>query len=137
MVTNHYSLAETEEIYDNLSPPPDLETLRIFWFFENRFPTWVGTLHDLTSLELVKCLSFQVLPPLGNLRQLKVLYINSADSIVTISFEFLGLDSVNSNKEVLKAVFSKLEKLTLKSMPNWDEWTSDMKEIDGGQGTNR
>ncbi len=117
-------VTNAEKIFEQLKPPHNLEELCIFDFLGSRFPTWLGTAH-LSSLEYLKLIDCHIgvhLPPMGQLPSLKYLSIMGATSITKIGPEFVGHGVSNlASTEVV--AFPKLERLVIKEMPNWEEWS--------------
>ncbi|KAG2614389.1 hypothetical protein PVAP13_4KG385703 [Panicum virgatum] len=123
-------LAEaSEKIWNELTPPKSLEKLVIKNYKGVRFPSWIkgpklGTsFPSLALLDLENCMSCTKLPSLGLLNQLQFLQISNADSIVTISSEFLGttVDSPGTS-------FPKLQVLKLRNMKKLEEWSLTVEE---------
>nr|AAR99710.1 NBS-LRR-like protein D [Oryza sativa Indica Group] len=85
-------ISNVEMIFEQLSPPRNLEDLMIVLFFGRKFPTWLSTsqLSSLTYLKLIDCNSCVHLPPIGQLPNLKYLKINGASAITKIGPEFVG-----------------------------------------------
>lgn len=114
------------KIFEELTPPRNLEELVILGFFGWRYPTWLDTTH-LCSLKLLKleaCRFCEQLPPLGQLPNLACLQIAGATTVTKIGPEFLGfgvLGNLGSTEDVV--AFPKLEYLTIRCLPNWDEWS--------------
>ncbi|XP_074565691.1 putative disease resistance RPP13-like protein 1 [Curcuma longa] len=116
---NEEQSIEAERISNQLSPPPTLELLMIENFPGQQFPAWMvstsihDSLADLTTLMLQNFPSCVVLPPLGQLPNLKFLKIEGGEAIKNIGPEFLGYKT---------PAFPKLECLEFKNMPNWEAW---------------
>ncbi|TVU23522.1 hypothetical protein EJB05_25896, partial [Eragrostis curvula] len=114
-----------EKIFDMLIPPHNLEELYIYEFFGRRFPAWLDTTTNLSSvkyLNLIDCKSFVYLPPIGQLPNLKYLRIEGAAAITKIGPEFVGCGVGNPGSAEATA-FPKLETLIIENMSNWHEWT--------------
>ncbi|XP_073102975.1 putative disease resistance protein RGA3 isoform X2 [Elaeis guineensis] len=77
----------------------------------------------LTNLELYECPKLRALPPLGQLPQLKSLWITEARAINTIGPEFLGPCASSAATS-----FPNLELLRFERMSNWEEWSFGMVE---------
>nr|BBF89193.1 putative NBS-LRR-like protein B [Oryza barthii]BBF89197.1 putative NBS-LRR-like protein B [Oryza barthii] len=117
-------IGNVEMIFEQLTPPRNLEDLMIVSFFGQRFPTWLGTAH-LSSVKyviLTDCQSCMHLPPIGQLPNLKYLRIEGASAITKIGPEFVGCWEGNLRSTEAVA-FPKLEMLIIKDMPNWEEWS--------------
>ncbi|XP_042473936.1 putative disease resistance RPP13-like protein 1 [Zingiber officinale] len=116
---NEEQITEAERICNQLRPPPTLEVLRIGNFIGRQFPEWMvstsilDSLVDLTYLSLIIFPSCTVLPPLGQLPNLKLLNIEQGEAIKSIGPEFLGRRT---------PAFPKLEYLAFDNMRNWEEW---------------
>uniref|UniRef100_A0A0E0F8I2 Disease resistance R13L4/SHOC-2-like LRR domain-containing protein n=2 Tax=Oryza meridionalis TaxID=40149 RepID=A0A0E0F8I2_9ORYZ len=117
-------ISNVEMIFEQLSPPRNLEDLMIVSFFGRRFPTWLSTslLSSLTYLKLKDCKSCVHLPPIGQLPNLKYLRIDGASAITKIGPEFVGCWEGNLISTETVA-FPRLELLAIKDMPNWEEWS--------------
>nr|BBD82324.1 putative NBS-LRR-like protein B [Oryza sativa Indica Group]BBD82334.1 putative NBS-LRR-like protein B [Oryza sativa Indica Group] len=117
-------ISNVEMIFEQLSPPRNLEDLMIVLFFGRKFPTWLSTsqLSSLTYLRLIDCKSCVHLPPTGQLPILKYLKIKGARAITKIGPEFVGCWEGNLRSTEAVA-FPKLEVLVIKDMPNWEEWS--------------
>ncbi|KAG6517838.1 hypothetical protein ZIOFF_021237 [Zingiber officinale] len=114
---NEEQITEGERICNQLSPPETLKDLWIDNFPGRQFPAWMVSTHDsfadLTTLWLCNFPSCMVLPPLGQLPNLKHLHIEGGEAIRSIGPEFLGCTT---------PAFPKLEHLKFTSMPNWESW---------------
>ncbi|XP_074565026.1 putative disease resistance RPP13-like protein 1 [Curcuma longa] len=116
---NEEQNTEAERISNQLSPPPTLEVLGIENFPGQQFPAWMvstsihDSLADLTRLRLCNFPSCVVLPPLGQLPNLKFLQIEGGEAIKNIGPEFLGCRT---------PAFPKLEYLEFNNMPKWEAW---------------
>ncbi|KAI0528758.1 hypothetical protein KFK09_001300 [Dendrobium nobile] len=114
-----------EQLFDELVPPRSLEELKIIGFYGSRFPNWMSFssfekyVTFLTRLELADVTSITVLPPLGQLPELKLLTIRNASELKKIGPEFLGV-GVNSSTKI---AFPKLELLNIHDMPVLEEWS--------------
>ncbi|XP_064984251.1 putative disease resistance protein RGA4 [Musa acuminata AAA Group] len=112
-----------EKICNELSPPSSLRTLFIKQFPGRQFPNWMmssslgESLPNLQYLHLTVFPSCTELPPLGMLPLLKSLKIIGAEAVVTIGPEFLGHSFPGT------CAFPKLEYLSIKGVPNWEEWS--------------
>ncbi|ONK74028.1 uncharacterized protein A4U43_C03F2050 [Asparagus officinalis] len=121
------SSERTQQVCEDLAPPPSLEILFMSFFNGVRFPQWISMLPNLTHLSIYSFFSCRELPSLGQLPQLKILRIEDAPAIVTIGPEFLGCDRKHT-------AFPRLEQLVLIALPNLEKWTlCDANEGDGGK----
>ncbi|KAG1326160.1 putative disease resistance protein RGA3 [Cocos nucifera] len=123
------------EVFEELCPPPFLETLEINGYFGHKFPNWMMTpssslLRNLRRLDLVHCARCRQLPPLGMLPQLDYLNIEDAAAVVRIGSEFSLLASGRKTDSSFSSYFPKLERLIFEDMPNWKEWRWGWEEED-------
>ncbi|BAH94207.1 Os08g0258700 [Oryza sativa Japonica Group] len=102
-------VSNNERIFEQLTPPNNLEDLSIYHFV---FPKTPRTL---------RCKSCMHLPPIGQLPCLKYMKILGTN-ITKIGPEFVGF-GVHKLESVEVAAFPKLECLVFSDMPNWEEWT--------------
>nr|UBY07221.1 NBS-LRR disease resistance protein [Dasypyrum villosum] len=123
-------VSNVEKVFELLVPPHNLETLYIFGFFGQRYPTWFGItcLSSLTHLFLKNLRSCVDLPPVGQLPNLKFLRIDGAHAVTKVGPEFAGY-SVGEPISNEFIAFPKLEWFFVKDMPNWEEW-SFFKEVE-------
>nr|UBY07293.1 NBS-LRR disease resistance protein [Dasypyrum villosum] len=123
-------VSNAEKVFELLVPPRNLETLYIFGFFGQRYPTWFGAtcLSSVTHLFLKNLRSSVDLPPVGQLPNLKFLRIDGAHAVTKVGPEFVGyrVGEPISNEFI---AFPKLEWFFIKDMPNWEEW-SFFKEVE-------
>uniref|UniRef100_I1R214 R13L1/DRL21-like LRR repeat region domain-containing protein n=1 Tax=Oryza glaberrima TaxID=4538 RepID=I1R214_ORYGL len=117
-------ISNVEMIFEQLTPPRNLEDLMIVSFFGRRFPTWLGItrLPSVKIMILSDCKSCLQLPPIGQLPNLKYLKIKGASAITKIGPEFVGCWEGNLRSTEAVA-FPKLEWLVIKDMPKWEEWS--------------
>ncbi|KAL0927255.1 hypothetical protein M5K25_001418 [Dendrobium thyrsiflorum] len=114
-----------EKLFDELVPPRSLEELKLIGFYGCRFPNWMSFssfetfVPFLTRLEFGDIPSITVLPPLGQLPELKLLTIRNASELKKIGPEFLGV-GVNLSTMI---AFPKLELLNIHDMPMLEEWS--------------
>lgn len=114
---NPIIIEKINSIFDELCPPPCLETLKIINYFGTKYPSWlsIDSLSNLQQLELINCQFCQTLPPLGELPKLVFLYIANASDLRDI-----GPDITGTGQEI---AFPKLEKLHIQSLNNLESWT--------------
>ncbi|KAG6517781.1 putative disease resistance RPP13-like protein 1 [Zingiber officinale] len=116
---NEEQITEAEMICNQFSPPSNLQSLAIKNFPGRQFPEWMvstsalDSLANLTLLSLANFPSYTVLPPLGQLPNLKVLDIEGGEAIRSIGPEFLGCRT---------PAFPKLEYIAFDNMRNWEAW---------------
>ncbi|PIA51847.1 hypothetical protein AQUCO_01000021v1 [Aquilegia coerulea] len=105
------------DILEALKPGKYLKKLSIHGYRGIIFPSWIGNHHVqyLTEVTLINC-DFWILPRLGGLRFLKVLYMHRMHSLGKIHDSFNHLSSHKS--------FPLLQELTLKEIPNLEDWSS-------------
>lgn len=112
-----------KDIFDCLSPPECLRSLKIVSYYGKLCPSWLPDLINLQQLVLTDCKFCEHLPNLGQLTQLKFLAITGCSKLLTIKQEPTGAHHA----------FPKLEQLHLKDMPNLESWigfvTGDMPSL--------
>lgn len=101
-----------KDVFDCLSPPHCLKSLKIVSYYGKVFPDWLPNLSNLERLVLTDCKFCEHLPNLGQLTELKFLTITACSKLVTIKQEQTGTDQV----------FPRLEQLHLRDMPNLESW---------------
>ncbi|EXB67284.1 Putative disease resistance protein [Morus notabilis] len=85
-------LDDDTEILESLQPHPNLKALEISDYLGATVsPTWMMSLTNLTSLELIFCTKCEILPPLGKMPSLVSLVICCLDSLKKVGPEFLGI----------------------------------------------
>ncbi|MQM20042.1 hypothetical protein Taro_053055 [Colocasia esculenta] len=126
-------MAGMVDVFDELRPPPSLETLHLVGYMGHTLPRWMwpsmpsltSAIHNLTFLLLNCCFMFSHLPPLGLLPHLKQLWIKGACVVTSVIPEPQDPAPPTHSNIVL---FPMLEKLSLLNMPNlekiWD-WRGD------------
>lgn len=111
------------KILEYLHPPLNLRDFCLKGYRGSRFPSWMNWgLRNLSSISLISC-SCQTLPPLGQLRSLKFLYLKGMSEVRLIGHEFYG-----------DGGFPCLEQLEIYDMPNLEGWKSLEMEIEGSSG---
>ncbi|KAG8090424.1 hypothetical protein GUJ93_ZPchr0011g27488 [Zizania palustris] len=123
-VCSDEGVCNIEMLFENLTPPHNLEDLYIEGFFGRRYPTWLGSTHlySLKYMFLVDCKSFLHLPPIGHLPRLKFLKVQGATNVTKIGPQFLSCFEGNLTPKETVA-FPQLEWLVIEDMPNWEEWS--------------
>jgi Leucine-rich repeat (LRR) protein len=101
------------EILQCLTPPRNLQKLKIFGYPGCSFPDWVQCLRYIQVLEISHCIELQVLPPIGQLEHLKKLKSYELPSIKDVNSDVYGSSNVVSQS---------LEELTFGSMVKWENW---------------
>ncbi|KAH0470254.1 hypothetical protein IEQ34_001812 [Dendrobium chrysotoxum] len=113
-----------QELFDKIIPSQSLEDFTISGFFGCRFPNWMVSssfkiyVPNLTKLVFRDIKSCTQLPPLGQLPELRQLYIQRATKVKKIGPEYFASD-VNS----IKIAFPKLEQLEILSCDELEEWS--------------
>ncbi|CAL5086715.1 unnamed protein product [Urochloa decumbens] len=102
-----------KNIFDRISPPKCLKSLKIVSYYGKFFPDWLPNLSNLQRLVLTDCKFCEHLPNLGQLTELKFLTITSCSKLVTIKQEHTSTGQA----------FPKLEQLHLRDMANLQSWT--------------
>uniref|UniRef100_K3ZQ57 Uncharacterized protein n=1 Tax=Setaria italica TaxID=4555 RepID=K3ZQ57_SETIT len=101
------------DILQCLTPPRNLQKLKIFGYPGCSFPDWVQCLRYIQVIEISHCIELQVLPPIGQLEHLKKLKSYELPSIKDVNSDVYGSSNV---------VFQSLEELTFGSMVKWENW---------------
>ncbi|XP_020094060.1 putative disease resistance protein RGA3 [Ananas comosus] len=111
------TIKRVEEIFEELCPPPCLESLKITNYFGTKYPSWISTalLPNLRRLDLSNCRLCRRLPPLGQLPKLKFLSITDSYVIEAIGDEMVGTEE--------QVAFPKLEKFHIRNMANLANWS--------------
>ncbi|XP_058079928.1 putative disease resistance protein RGA3 [Magnolia sinica] len=106
-----------EQTLEGLQPHPNLKRLVVEGYVGVRFPQWMSnsSLSNLIEISLINCRRCKQLPSLGQLPFLKVLEVYGMDAVKRIDNHFYG--------NVITQGFPSLEKLTIKDMPNLEEWS--------------
>lgn len=113
--TNKISVEHFEAILEGIQPHHNLEQIHISSYQGSMFPNWMSSpaFINLSEITLERCENCEHLPPLGKLPALKVLQLISLNSIKRLGGEWCG-DGKNS--------FVALTELSLKGIPNLEEW---------------
>ncbi|XP_078148752.1 putative disease resistance protein RGA3 [Carex rostrata] len=119
----------SEEVLNELFPPPFLQDLGIINYYGRCLPNWLNlgaALPNLRHLAIDNCACFEGLAPLGQLPNLEFLRIRDAYSVVSIREELLlgGFQSkgIIETGYSAKLAFPKLSALEFTKMTNWKEW---------------
>ncbi|KAJ1290911.1 hypothetical protein BS78_02G278900 [Paspalum vaginatum] len=102
-----------KNIFDCLSPPRCLKSIKIVSYYGKVLPDWLSSLSNLQRIVLTDCKFCEHLPNLGELSELKFLTITACSKLVTIKQERTSTDQA----------FPKLEQLHLRDMRNLESWT--------------
>ncbi|KAB2629469.1 disease resistance protein [Pyrus ussuriensis x Pyrus communis] len=114
--TSNHDPENDREVLKKLQPHTNLKQIEIRSYGGLEFPGWLAdpSFSKLSHIVLIDCKHCRLLPPLGQLRFLKDLFIRGINNVVEIDSEFYGNDSL--------APFSSLEKLCLREMWNCQKW---------------
>ncbi|XP_078148471.1 putative disease resistance protein RGA3 [Carex rostrata] len=120
----------TEDVLNELCPPPSLEIVQIEGYFGSHLPNWLNLRANLPNLRYIhieNCACFEELALLGQLPNLDFLRIIGAYSVVSVGEEFLwggiqNRDTTATSCHANKLAFPKLSKLLFEGMPKWKEW---------------
>ncbi|OAY65718.1 putative disease resistance RPP13-like protein 1 [Ananas comosus] len=107
---------ETDELFlDNLQPNCNLKELKLGGYNGVKFPYWIESkfLPNLQSIVLFNCHKLENLPPLGQLKFLRLLHLNSMQAVKTVGHSFYGSNA---------CAFRFLRELRFEYMPEWVEW---------------
>ncbi|RHN65660.1 putative P-loop containing nucleoside triphosphate hydrolase, leucine-rich repeat domain, L [Medicago truncatula] len=79
-------------VFEQLHPSPNLKKLTIIGYGGNNFPNWLGgsLFGNMVYLKISHCGNCSWLPPLGQLGNLKKLFIHEMKSVKSIGIEFYG-----------------------------------------------
>ncbi|CAK8532740.1 unnamed protein product [Lathyrus sativus] len=105
-------------VLEHLQPSTNLKSLTIKGYGGVSFPNWLGdfSFSNMVYLKISNCDDCLWLPPLGQLGNLKELFIEGMQSVQTIDTEFYGSD-ISSFQP-----FPSLEILRFEDMQEWSEW---------------
>ncbi|XP_047939852.1 putative disease resistance protein RGA3 [Salvia hispanica] len=119
-----------ENVLEGLQPHSNLKKLDIEGFKGKRFPSWTQNmvienvcqgcwvpLNKLIEIKLSDCSACEEIPMVGQLPNLKSLYLRGLTNLKSINSSFYGL--VNEETHI---VFLALERLVLHYMPQLTEW---------------
>lgn len=117
------SIEVFEKVLEALQPHKNLKRFRLKRYMGVKFPNWLmdAILINLVEIRLKSCKRCILLPPLGQLPLLKVLYITGMDAVTCIGNEFYGNGDIKG--------FPSLKHFEIHDMPNLEEWLN----FDGGQ----
>ncbi|XP_078182378.1 putative disease resistance protein RGA3 [Carex rostrata] len=119
---------KTEDVLNELCPPPSLEVVVIEGYLGNHLPSWLklgANFPNLRFIQIRYCACFKYLVSLGQLPNLDCLRINGAYSVESVGEEFLW--EGNQSRDIItmscpiKAAFPKLSQLVFEQMPNWNK----------------
>ncbi|KAF8668322.1 hypothetical protein HU200_052379 [Digitaria exilis] len=108
---------EDMELLRELAPPSSLKRFELHGYNNVRFPTWLRRIAlYLPNLVRVQLKGLSMLPPLGELANLKYLNLEDMPNVTKIDRSFCG--------DTLRKVFPQLEELTISNMENLEEWNT-------------
>ncbi|XP_057510786.1 putative disease resistance protein At3g14460 [Actinidia eriantha] len=104
------------DVLHALRPHTNLKELHISFYHGSRFPTWIGDQHfsNMVCISLRDCKNCSSLPPLGQLRSLKKLFMKGISDVKQVGSEFYG--------QGCSKPFPVLEILNFENMPGWKDW---------------
>ncbi|XP_039686081.1 putative disease resistance RPP13-like protein 1 [Medicago truncatula] len=113
-------------VLEQLRPSTNLKNLTITGYGGNNFPSWLGgsLFCNMVCLKISHCDNCPRLPPLGQLGNLRKLFIDKMKSVKSIGIELYGSGSP------LFQPFPLLETLEFDTMLEWKEW-----KLTGGTST--
>jgi hypothetical protein len=106
---------DDEMLLEVLQPHPHLKELCLVSNWGSRLPSWLLSLTNLVTFQLLNCTKCQYLPSLSQLPSLKFLVLSQMDVVEYIS------DSGNS-KEFSSSFFPSLNGIKLENCPNLKGW---------------
>ena len=106
-------------VLEQLQPSTNLKNLAIEGYAGHKFPNWLGysLFVNMVFLKILNCDNCSWLPPLGQIGNLKELFIGEMKSLKSVGTEFYG----RSNSPCFQP-FPSLENLDFDTMPEWEEW---------------
>ncbi|CAJ2638788.1 unnamed protein product [Trifolium pratense] len=105
-------------VFERLRPSTNLKSLTINGYGGNNFPDWLGasSFSNMVCLRISHCENCSELPPLGQLANLKELFIGEMKSVKSVGAQFYGICSPSFQS------FPILETLEFYAIPEWEEW---------------
>ncbi|KAL0395969.1 UNVERIFIED_CONTAM: putative disease resistance RPP13-like protein 1 [Sesamum calycinum] len=126
---------DDEQVLEGLDPHPNIKSLSIEGFCGDNLPSWIMNrsisdqvirLEKLIELELINCKRCLEIPTLGCLPLLKFLVLTGLENVKSIgpSFYYPHNYDINESRRRRnnRLAFPALEKFTLGSMTNLEEW---------------
>ncbi|KAJ3683448.1 hypothetical protein LUZ60_013675 [Juncus effusus] len=109
-----------QKVLEGLKPHSKLKELHVNSYPGLKFPNWIGNVSfsKITKITLSSCGKCNVLPTLGSLPCLKLLFIEWMWNIRHVGREFCSMDL-----ETEGFSFRSLEMLEFEHMPKWIEWS--------------
>ncbi|MCH80184.1 disease resistance protein [Trifolium medium] len=116
--TTPSNLETQSVVLEQLRPSTSLKSLTIKGYGGNKFPNWLGSslFGNMVCLRISQCKNCSWLPPVGQLGNLKELFIGEMRSVKSVGTEFYGSGSPSFQP------FSSLETLEFHTMLEWEEW---------------
>ncbi|XP_058721591.1 putative disease resistance protein At3g14460 [Vicia villosa] len=116
--TAHSNSQIQSVVLERLRPSTILKSLSISEYPGDKLPNWLGNplFSNMVRLKILGCKNCSRLPSLGQLSNLKVLFISEMQSIKSIGTMFYGSDSPSFKP------FTSLETLSFENMAEWEEW---------------
>ncbi|XP_042021070.1 putative disease resistance protein RGA1 [Salvia splendens] len=109
------------EVVEALVPHHKLNNLKISGYEGSRLPHWMSSpLNFIKQIYLRNLSEVSSLPAMGKLPSLEILSIYSAEQLMFVGREFLGIES--SSHDIVVVAFPKLKQLTFHMCRNWEEW---------------
>ncbi|KAJ0483199.1 putative P-loop containing nucleoside triphosphate hydrolase, leucine-rich repeat domain superfamily [Helianthus annuus] len=106
-----------KEVLNELKPRNEyLKQLQVISYGGLEFPNWVGdpSFLQLNYVSIRGCKKCTTLPPLGQLPELKKLFIDHLDGVKVVGVELLGTGPA----------FPSLEILSFENMRGWEKWST-------------
>ncbi|XP_057510621.1 putative disease resistance RPP13-like protein 1 [Actinidia eriantha] len=112
------------DVLNVLRPHFNLKELHISFYHGSRFPTWIGDqqFSNMVCICLRDCKNCNSLPPLGQLRLLKKLFMEGISDVKQVGSEFYG--------QGCSKPFPVLEILCFENMTNWEDWYPNVGETE-------
>ncbi|TQD85019.1 hypothetical protein C1H46_029410 [Malus baccata] len=112
-------------VLDMLEPHRKIKEITIKSYAGKEFSSWVGgpLFSNMVLVRLEKCNNCLSLPRLGQLPQLKELYVRGMNAVESVGAEFYGKHNLP---------FRVLETLEFEEMQHWKEWLPFQADDEGG-----
>jgi hypothetical protein len=120
-----------EEVFDELCPPPSLESLDIGGYFGQRLPRWMMSSKAMVALKFLRFLTMddlafcsQLPDGLCQLPCLQLLQVDHAPAIKRVGPDFQGAyhHHCHGHPSQAGAIFPRLHRLEFIGMVEWEEW---------------
>ncbi|CAK8564644.1 unnamed protein product [Lathyrus sativus] len=114
-------------VLERLCPSTNLKSLAISRYGGDKLPNWLDRpfFSNMVRMKISECINCSRLPSLGQLDNLKELFISGMESVKSVDTVFYGSGSAPFQSF---QPFTSLETLSFENMPEWEEW----KLIGGG-----